>query len=59
MILFSLIYMFLFINENATVPYTLEEIWPVGLGSFLMVFAVILTNFALAYGKAGPSQALF
>jgi drug/metabolite transporter (DMT)-like permease len=55
MIVFSIIYFVLMVQENSRIPYSFEEVWPVGFGSYLMVFSVILTNCAIAYGKAGPS----
>jgi hypothetical protein len=50
-----MIYFILMMFENSEIPYTFSEFWPIGFGSFLMVFAVILTNTSIAYGKAGPS----
>ena len=55
MALFALVYFILFINEHILNPYTFSELWPIGIGSFLLMFAVITSNYALAYGKAGPS----
>ena len=53
--MFALIYMYMLFEENSRKPYTFAEIWPVGLGSFLMVSALILGNSAMIHGKAGPT----
>jgi hypothetical protein len=53
---FGLAYLVLFIYENNYVrPYTWQEIWPVGLGSYFTLFGAVLINYAIAHGKAGPS----
>jgi len=59
MIVFGAIYFFLMMYQQMyETPYTWGEAWPVGVGSYFLVAGVITLNIAVAYGKAGPSQAL-
>jgi hypothetical protein len=55
---FIVIITMFFIEHFTRKPYTLDEAWPVLLGSTIMVMATLCINGSTAYGKAGAVQAL-
>lgn len=58
MIAVAILTLCLFFAEHARQPFTIQEAWAPAFGSILMVAGILLLNAAMAYGKAGPAQAM-